>query len=481
VFIERGESAKTQNRTELQRLIKYCHENTGKISALIVWKIDRLSRNMKDVLQLYDEFGLHRIQVLSVTENNEETPMGRLIRNMMGTLSQYENEQRAERTMNGMRQALERGNWCWKAPLGYRNIRKDGKAIIIPDENAVFIKEAFQLAATGHYSLENIRQSLKQKGLNVSSQRIFKIMQNPLYAGLIKASWLDDLLTASHAPIVSTHVFFQAQQYLFRRKQAKAVKHVRVNPDFPLRGLLFCPYCHKKLTGAFSTGKSGNKFGYYFCQDRSCSVNLRKEWVEDEFMKLLNTISLQPTRLEPLLSIVRDVWEKQDSDTTQAKRQSKKKIDALKTKRKRLVELLTDGTIDRDTYKEQTGRFDEEIAAISSSLENKHKKASIDIEACITWCQEVLRDIAGFWETAPHEFGVRTLELIFPLGLEVDKAGFRTPVNSLLFQYLEAVLEPENNLVSPDATRTSLFGVGTIHRVLAPTEFYSSCSSWTWY
>lgn len=274
-------------------------------------------------------------------------------------------------------------------------------------------------------------------------------MQNPLYAGLIKASWLDDLLTASHAPIVSTHVFFQAQQYLFRRKQAKAVKHVRVNPDFPLRGLLFCPYCHKKLTGAFSTGKSGNKFGYYFCQDRSCSVNLRKEWVEDEFMKLLNTISLQPTRLEPLLSIVRNVWEKKHFDTTSTRKLVEKKVDALKAKRKRLIELLTDGTLDRGTYKEQSALIDEEIAVISSSMDNENKKASIDIEACITWCREVLVDIADFWATAPHEQGVRTLGLIFPLGLRGDKAGFRTPVNSILFQYLNAILHPENNLFSP--------------------------------
>lgn len=176
------------------------------------------------------------------------------------------------------------------------------------------------------------------------------------------------------------------------------------------------------------------QFGYYFRTNRACKVNLKKAWVEDQFRTLLKRISLLPEQLEPLLAMVRNAWEKKHSDTAATRKLISKKVDALKAKRKRLVELLTDGTIDRDTYKEQSAPFDEEIAVISSSLENENKKASIDIEACITWCREVLKDIANFWETAPHEFGVRTLELIFPLGLEVDKEGLRTPANSLLFQ-----------------------------------------------
>ena len=459
VFIERGESAKTQNRTELQKLLRHCRENKGKISALIVWKIDRLSRNMKDVLELYDEFGLLRIQVLSVTENNEETPMGRLVRNIMGTLSQYENEQRAERTTNGMRQALENGFWCWKAPIGYKNVRIDGRARIIPDENAVLMKEAFELAASGHYNLEGIRQHLRKKGLLFTQQKLHKVMQNPLYAGFIKASWLDDLIVAKHDPIIPAQIFYQAQQHLFKRKQAKPIKHIRTNMSFPLRGLLYCPHCGKKMTAAYSSGRHGGKWGYYFCINRACKVNLNKVWVENEFRTLLVNMSLKPEQLEPLLDMVRNVWEKKHADTTATRKLTAKKLETLKAKRNRITNLLADGTIDKESYKEQMAGLNEEISTITMSLGDENKKASIDIETCIAWCREVLVDIAGFWETAPHELGVRTLSLIFPLGLRVDKAGFRTPTNSILFQYLEAVLEPENNLVSPKGNRTPVYAV----------------------
>lgn len=56
IFEERGESAKTTDRKELQSLLKYCTENRKQISALIVWKFDRLSRNVEDHYSLMGNF-----------------------------------------------------------------------------------------------------------------------------------------------------------------------------------------------------------------------------------------------------------------------------------------------------------------------------------------------------------------------------------------------------------------------------------------
>src|SRR5688500_16811469 len=72
VFIEKGESAKTQDRTELQRLIKYCVENKKTLSFVIIWKYDRLARNLTDQTELIKNFSSLGIRILSATENNEE-------------------------------------------------------------------------------------------------------------------------------------------------------------------------------------------------------------------------------------------------------------------------------------------------------------------------------------------------------------------------------------------------------------------------
>ena len=85
-FIERGESAKTQDRTQLAKMIKYSVLNKKKLSALIIWKYDRLARNLSDQTELVKHFSILNIRVLSVTENNEDNSMGNLMRNIIGQL-----------------------------------------------------------------------------------------------------------------------------------------------------------------------------------------------------------------------------------------------------------------------------------------------------------------------------------------------------------------------------------------------------------
>ncbi len=77
-FIERGESAKTQDRTQLKKMIEYSVRNKKKLSALIIWKYDRLARNLSHQTELVKQFSQLNIRVLSVTENNEDNSMGKL-------------------------------------------------------------------------------------------------------------------------------------------------------------------------------------------------------------------------------------------------------------------------------------------------------------------------------------------------------------------------------------------------------------------
>ncbi|MFC1546382.1 recombinase family protein [bacterium] len=106
VFIERGESAKTTDRTQLIKLIKYAVEKRKNINALIIWKFDRLARNLDDQIELLKKFKGLNIRTLSVTENNEDNSTGKLMRNIIGSFAQYENDIKSERTVKGMQQAL---------------------------------------------------------------------------------------------------------------------------------------------------------------------------------------------------------------------------------------------------------------------------------------------------------------------------------------------------------------------------------------
>ncbi|MFA5366129.1 MAG: recombinase family protein, partial [Candidatus Bathyarchaeia archaeon] len=121
IFIEEGESAKTQLRTQLLALLDYCKENTGKIDALIVWKLDRFSRQTSDHFALKALLAKYGVRIYSVTEPIDETPQGQLMETVLAGFAQFDNDIRSERSTIGMRDRINEGRWVWKAPIGYLN------------------------------------------------------------------------------------------------------------------------------------------------------------------------------------------------------------------------------------------------------------------------------------------------------------------------------------------------------------------------
>lgn len=133
-------------------MFKYSMPNKKKLSTLIIWKYDRFARNLSDQTELIKFFSKLNIRVLSVTENNEDNSMGKLMRNIIGSLAQFDNDAKSERTIEGMKQAIQEGRYCWHAPIGYSNSRdKLDKAILILNDESKYIEEAFTLAENGIY------------------------------------------------------------------------------------------------------------------------------------------------------------------------------------------------------------------------------------------------------------------------------------------------------------------------------------------
>ena len=155
---------KTQNRTELKKLVTYVAEYSSTIDAAIVLKLDRLTRNLMDQHALFSTFANMGVRILSATENNEESAFGKFVRNIVVSQAQYDNDKRSEQTTHGMQEAIKQGRWIWKAPFGYKMGRDDfGKPILVPvEEEAFLISVAFELAEKGIYKQSEIlRRSIQ--------------------------------------------------------------------------------------------------------------------------------------------------------------------------------------------------------------------------------------------------------------------------------------------------------------------------------
>src|SRR6266699_5880418 len=127
IFIERGESAKFADRTQLIELIDFCHQNKGAVQVLLVWKVDRFARNVGDHFSVKATLMKYGVRIVSVTEPIDANPEGKLMETILAGFAQFDNDIRATRTVQGTEEAprgafpLEAAPWLKE----FRNQRRE--------------------------------------------------------------------------------------------------------------------------------------------------------------------------------------------------------------------------------------------------------------------------------------------------------------------------------------------------------------------
>src|SRR5436309_8148534 len=131
----------------------------GGIGAVVVHKIDRLARSIEDHVAIRAALRRHGTQLVSVTENIEETASGRLVEGIHALMAEFYSANLSSEIRRGMGQKAKMGGWPHAAPLGYLNVREpiDGRLVahIVADpERAPHVTAAFELYATGEWTVE---------------------------------------------------------------------------------------------------------------------------------------------------------------------------------------------------------------------------------------------------------------------------------------------------------------------------------------
>src|SRR5690606_7086032 len=163
VFREEGKSAKTiQGRPELIKLLEFCRRNKRTVDAVIVYRLDRISRQTADYLAIRKKLAECEIALISATEPTGNTPTEKFVETMLAGFAQMDNDVRSERSRNGMYARFKTGLTNGSVPLGY--ITKNGYATKDPE---VFdkLKAAWELMATGTKSLLDVAEILNKQGV----------------------------------------------------------------------------------------------------------------------------------------------------------------------------------------------------------------------------------------------------------------------------------------------------------------------------
>lgn len=433
VFVEKGESAKTADRTEFQKMIQFITDRKNQTDAVIVKDLDRFSRNPREYYLLTEKLKEQQISILTVAGTNEDSPVGELVRSVAISMAKFENDLKRTRVDAAMREALRKGKFPWKPPVGYkRGPSLHGTGPLVPDEEkAPFIREAFQMLSTGNFTQNDARKMLKKKNFNVSKQQFHKIIHNPLYAGKLRSKYFDKLLAGEHVPLVGWSMYQHVQKITTRPGQAH--KRNPRNKDFPLRGSVHCTKCGAKLTGGFSRGKKGIQYGYYRCPNNHCQ-SISKEKFEAQFLNLLTTFNPGQYDFELFRQILENEWKTFNNESSKEATALLKRIANIQEQRDILLQKMLDGTVDDELYRKMDNELKTELRENGSSVDQWEKTKKNSLECLLDQAEQYFSHLDQLWEAAPYEQRMEMLDILYGNRLDYDGQKFIAPSPSILLR-----------------------------------------------
>ena len=427
IFTEKGESAKTADRTELKALLDYVSKYSKNLEAAIIYKIDRLARNTLDHAQLKLFFNKFGIKLVSATENLEDTPVGRLIENQLAGFAQFDNEIRAERCKIGMMAAVKAGRYVWKAPIGYKNTGGKGTSNLVLDtpKTVKLVRKTWEYIDTG-YAPEEARKAITKDGLRgasgkpVSKSNFHRLIRNKVYIGIIEKFGLS--VVGNFKPLVAYDLFQRVQEKL--QKNGKNMPVYKIdNEDFPLRGLVTCSQCNQRMTASWSKGRS-QRYAYYRC--KFCRrVNLKRDDLESNFIKLLKEHSYKSELKEMLIEAIEANLEYRAQGNKIRVNELEKQILQLKAKEKQIVEKNFGNVINDNLAKELLEENEQQISEATLEL-HQHTDSRDDVMKVVKHSLSVLEDISGVWLAVDLDIKKRFQKFLFPHGLPYDGSNFGT-------------------------------------------------------
>ncbi len=410
IYIDDGYTGINGNRPALQMMIEAAKRK--EFDVIYVWKIDRLFRNTKLVLNLVDDLATYGIGVKSVLEPfcDSSNPIGRYMFTMMAAGAEMEHANINERTQHGKIRAMKEGKWLAPAPYGY-SINEETRKLEINEKEAKWVKKFYEWFLNERLTLYQLQQRVNSLNIPTkfsntgraktkngkyfwAKRTLGRILSSELYMGVHiyrkyknpsrvkndldlrpKEEWIEIRIPA----IVSKESFELAQKQLRLNKEN--------SPRRTFRVYMFA----KKL----KCGVCGGKMHAYFVSPKPRKDGTRKEdykfyggsWLSKTStdQKCENCIAYNESKLEvsvwegivKLLSRPETMIKKcekyrkrngKSADYTLILEELNKKEAHLKIKEEKLLNTYLDGDLSKELYKKKLSELEQEKTEVSCEI-----------------------------------------------------------------------------------------------------------------
>nr|WP_316642649.1 recombinase family protein [uncultured Roseateles sp.] len=360
-WFEEKETAAKIGRTVFMSMLKQIQR--GGFDGLVLHKIDRGARNLKDWAEL-SQLSDTGVDVRVAGDSVDLTSRGgRLSADIQAVVAADYIRNLREEVRKGQRGRLKQGLYPWKPPIGYLSAGSGNPATICPVTGPL-VREAFETYANGYLSIKELRHHMAKQGLHTDSRKPFGINRmhvllcRSFYYGLINVK--GEAYIGAHEPLISKQLFDTAQDVM--RGRLKRTTFIR--KQYAFQKLLRCTLCNVVLYAETQKGHI-----YYRCHSEKCrGVCIRESTVTEALRNEIQMLGLSDAATTQfsimfnatLASAVDGVSERQKILLLQ----SEKGKDSIE----RLTDAYLDQVIDRATFGERKQRLLEEQLKLQSEL-----------------------------------------------------------------------------------------------------------------
>ncbi len=370
-----AETAKKAGRTNYNIMLEYLKANPD-VKTILVEKTDRLYRNFKDYVTLEEyDLEVHLVKEGSIISKNSKSH-DKFIHGIKVLMAKNYIDNLSEEIKKGLKEGLEEGYWPFQPPYGYK--RGEMKTLYIDPLRVMFVRRAFELFATGDYSLRKLCEKLYEEGYYYLSDRpkitrtvLEGILKNVIYIGQMRCNGI--IYQGKHPAIVSYETFEKTQQAFKKVDKSK----VRKNFDFLYPGIAKCAVCGYSISGE---RKKYNKV-YYRCthNDVTCTNTLciSEREMTASFRRHLRRIALDDKLYELVrISLAESLKDEQDFHKKEIKRLNKEIETCTDTLKKMYLDQLN-GIIDIEIWITVKNEYELKLNRLNADLQ-RLQNANID-------------------------------------------------------------------------------------------------------
>ena len=373
---------------------------TGAFDLLLVFRVDRLSRNLGQLAALIEELEHAGVAFQSLSEPfDTTTPAGRMMLQMLGVFAEFERASIIERISAGMERKARRGEWTVGTyPYGYR---RDANAAGLRIDMAVaqVVRDIFERYVTGRQGSGRIAEWLNGRGLRTnrgglwSRASVLNLLANRVYIGEVPYGGIWH--QGQHEAIVEAAIFEQAQRLRAVRARTPAARRSNASP-FLLSGLRFvCDRCGGPLVGTAAHNRS-RRYEYYTCATRSrhgkaaCDQDrLRRDELEAAVLGQLADVYANSSLLRQAIEESDQLWRAEEGARHERLAAFATERADLEQRLNRYLVAFEEGTLRPETAQARIDAIEERIAAIGG------EEAELSAEATPDDWSEIDLDLAS--------------------------------------------------------------------------------------